>query len=75
MYLYPSGRNNYGVFGLNTLLIGEKFNNKNCVCITEGEFDAMSVYQVTKIPTISLPYGANSLPLYIVKWIENFDLV
>ncbi len=32
------------------------------VVITEGEYDAMAVYEATKLPAISLPNGATSLP-------------
>lgn len=32
------------------------------IVITEGEFDAMAVYQETGIPAVSLPNGANHLP-------------
>jgi twinkle protein len=33
------------------------------IVITEGEFDAMAVYQETGIPAVSLPNGANHLPM------------
>lgn len=31
--------------------------------ITEGEYDAMAVHQETGLPAISLPNGANHLPV------------
>lgn len=30
--------------------------------VTEGEYDAMAVYQETKFPCVSLPQGASHLP-------------
>lgn len=44
--------------------------NTEEIIITEGEFDAMAAYQVTGIPSISLPFGAKNLPDYLVKWID-----
>jgi twinkle protein len=39
--------------------------------ITEGEFDAMAVFQQTKIPALSLPFGASHMPDYLVEWYEG----
>lgn len=39
--------------------------------ITEGEYDAMAVYQATGIPAISLPNGATSLPVRLLPMLEN----
>ncbi|KAL9655841.1 hypothetical protein ABK040_000903 [Willaertia magna] len=53
-------------------------NNNNInkrIIITEGEFDAMAVYQKTGIPTISLPNGCRSLPIEILPWLEEFDKI
>lgn len=47
----------WGIFGLHTI---EPHHTQ--VVITEGEFDAMAVYQETGLPAISLPYGANNMP-------------
>lgn len=46
------------MFGLNTIKETDKV-----LIITEGEFDAMAVYQETQMPTISLPNGAHNLPI------------
>jgi twinkle protein len=54
----PSGSELKGLFGLTTVREGDK-----AIVITEGEFDAMAVYQETGIPAVSLPNGANHLPL------------
>lgn len=45
------------------------------VVITEGEFDAMAVFQATKMPAISLPFGANHLPLEALPWLEKFERI
>ena len=47
-----------GLFGLTTVTEQDK-----SIVITEGEFDAMAVYQETGIPAVSLPNGANHLPM------------
>lgn len=43
--------------------------------ITEGEFDAMAVYQATGIPAVSLPNGAQSLPVQILPMLERFETI
>lgn len=48
---------------------------KTSVIITEGEFDAMAVYQATGLPAISLPCGANCLPVEVITMLERFDKV
>jgi len=45
------------------------------ICITEGEFDAMAVWQSTGIPTVSLPSGTNSLPIELVPYFDRFTHV
>ena len=67
---YPSGINLTGLFGLNTIPKGAKV-----LVITEGEFDAMSVYQATGLPTVSLPNGVHSLPPQILPWLEHFERI
>lgn len=62
----------FGIFGLNTLLDCE--HKKACV-ITEGEYDAMSVWQATGIPSISLPCGASNLPNQLLPFLENFERI
>lgn len=41
------------------------------VVITEGEFDAMAVYQATGLVAISLPNGAHHLPVEALPWLEK----
>lgn len=41
----------------------------------QGEFDAMAVYQATRIPAVSLPNGASSLPLGVLPLLERFDKI
>lgn len=45
------------------------------IVITEGEFDAMAVHQETGLPCVSLPNGANSLPISLLKFFERFDRI
>lgn len=58
MRVFPSG-SQFGLFGYN--LISDK-DSVEAVVITEGEFDAMAVFQATGIPAVSLPNGASNLP-------------
>lgn len=58
MRLAPTGIESKGLFGLNLI---KQEDQK--VVITEGEYDAMSVFQATGVKAISLPNGANHLPL------------
>lgn len=45
------------------------------IIITEGEFDAMAVYQATGRVAVSLPNGASSLPIEIVEMLERFKKI
>jgi len=67
---YPAGINDTGFFGLNTVPEDAK-----AIVITEGEFDAMSVFQATGIPSVSLPNGVHSLPPRVLPWLEKFDKI
>ena len=60
----------YGLFGLHTVPAGTKE-----IVITEGELDAMSVWQATGAPAVSLPNGANSLPPDVLPLLEGFERV
>ncbi|EFC47626.1 predicted protein [Naegleria gruberi] len=89
MKLDPPQTNNWGLFGWH--LIASKFKNEKpsttttttnpqsndlkTIIITEGEFDAMAVYQKTGIPAVSLPNGCRSLPVDVVQWLEDFDKI
>lgn len=66
----PSGSDIKGLFGMTT--VGE---NDKAICITEGEFDAMAVYQETGIPSVSLPNGANHLPTQFLPFFDRFDRI
>lgn len=59
-----------GLFGLNVVKESDQI-----VCITEGEYDAMAVNQMTGIPAVSLPNGTNSLPLELVPYFDRFQQV
>jgi len=67
MRLFPSGAG-WGFFGLH--LVPE---DSKSIIITEGEYDAMAVYQATGLPAISLPNGASSLPLQVIPLLERFE--
>lgn len=43
--------------------------------ITEGEYDAMAVYQATGRPAVSLPNGCRSFPLDILPMLERFEKI
>ena len=60
-----------GLFGLTT--VGE--TDKSAIVITEGEFDAMAVYQETGMPTVSLPNGASNLPVQFLPFLERFERI
>jgi twinkle protein len=45
------------------------------VVLTEGELDALSVYQETGLPAISLPNGARSFPPALVEQMEQFKKI
>ena len=45
------------------------------IVVTEGEYDAMAVYQATGIPAISVPNGCRSLPLDLLPLLERFEKV
>ena len=70
MRFMPAGSTIKGFFGLTSIS-----ENSKSVCLTEGEFDAMSVYQSTNIPSISLPNGVNHLPLELIPLLEQFDMI
>ncbi len=56
-----------GFFGLN--LVKE---TDNTIVLTEGEFDAMAVFQKTGIPSLSLPQGATNLSESLLPYIKKF---
>jgi twinkle protein len=58
------------LFGLHTVPPDAK-----TVVLTEGEYDAMAVWQATKLPAVSLPNGAGSLPLDVLPLLEKFDRI
>lgn len=66
----PSGALFPGLFGLD--LVDEK---EETICITEGEYDAMAVYQETKIPSVSLPNGCTSLPNELLPYFNRFKKI
>jgi twinkle protein len=67
--LLPRG-GTWGLFGWHTVPASAEV-----LVLTEGEFDAMAVYQSTGIPSVSLPNGASSLPIDIVKPLERFKRI
>ena len=59
-----------GLFGWHTVP-----PSATSVVLTEGEFDAMAVYQATGRPAVSLPNGCRSLPVQAVQMLERFDTI
>jgi len=59
-----------GLFGLTTLKESDK-----SIFITEGEFDAMAVYQMTGFPAVSLPTGAHGLPTDLLPFFDRFERI
>ena len=60
----------WGFFGYHTIPKGCKE-----IVLTEGEYDAMAVWQATGRPAISLPNGCRSLPVEALPMLEDFDKV
>ncbi|GAB0492116.1 hypothetical protein MMPV_003375 [Pyropia vietnamensis] len=69
MRLVPRG-GAWGLFGLRTVPA-----DATSVVLTEGEFDAMAVYQATGLPAVSAPNGARSLPVDVLPLLERFDRI
>lgn len=60
----------FGLFGWHTIP-----HTANEIIITEGEFDAMAVYQATGRHAVSLPNGCRSLPMEVLVLLERFDTI
>ncbi len=60
----------WGLFGWHTVPDDAKE-----IIITEGEYDAMAVYQATGRHAVSLPNGCRSLPVEVLPMLERFDSV
>jgi len=60
----------WGFFGWHTVPQDAKE-----VIITEGEFDAMAVFQATARPAISLPSGCRNLPVEVLPLLERFEKI
>jgi len=60
----------WGLFGWHTVPSSAKE-----IVLTEGEYDAMAVYQATGRPAVSLPNGCRSLPVEVLPMLERFDRV
>ena len=60
-------------------IFGAKTTNfKSRIIITEGEWDAMSVRQMTGYNAVSIPNGAGCLTKFYkqnIRWVESFDEV
>lgn len=69
MKLEPKG-GSWGLFGLQTVA-----KDVEEVVLTEGELDAMSVYQATGRAAISVPNGASSLPIQVLPLLERFKRI
>ena len=63
-------RGGWGLFGWHTVPCDAKE-----IIITEGEYDAMAVYQATGRHVVSLPNGCRSLPMEVLPMLERFEKV
>lgn len=72
-----------GAIGADTSKTGlfgrDKFDNGSykCVTITEGEFDALSLYQVLRTPCVSVQSSSSAVRDCVVDldWLRSFDRV
>ena len=60
----------WGLFGFHTVP-----DDATELVITEGEYDAMAVYQATGRPAVSLPNGCRSLPVEVLPLLERFEKI
>jgi len=60
----------WGLFGFHTVP-----DDATEIVITEGEYDAMAVYQATGRPAVSLPNGCRSLPVEVLPLLERFEKI
>jgi hypothetical protein len=60
----------WGLFGWHTVP-----PDATDIVLTEGEYDAMAVHQVTGRPAVSLPNGCRSLPVEVLPMLERFDTI
>lgn len=67
--LDPAG-GGWGLFGFHTIP-----DDATEVVLTEGEYDAMAVWQATGRPAISLPNGCRSLPMEVLPMLERFQKI
>lgn len=65
----PAG-GGWGLFGYHTIP-----DDATELVLTEGEYDAMAVWQGTKRAAISLPNGCRSLPVEVLPMLERFDKI
>lgn len=61
LYKYIPQYSRYGFFGWTTIP-----NTPDSIIITNNEINAMSIYQETKLPSISLPYNLLNFPLNVL---------
>ena len=67
--LLPAG-GGWGLFGWHTVP-----DQARSIVLTEGEYDAMAVFQATGVPAVSLPNGCQSLPVEILPLLERFEKI
>ena len=60
----------WGLFGYHTVPADCKE-----IVLTEGEYDAMAVWQATGRPAVSLPNGCRSLPVEVLPLLENYEKI
>lgn len=73
----PSGSLTQGLFGLElakSILDNVKDEDK-VIVITEGEYDAMAVFQETGLPAVSLPNGCSNLPNDLIPFLNTIKRI
>ena len=60
----------FGLFGYHTVP-----EDATEIVVTEGEYDAMAVWQATGRPAVSLPNGCRSLPVEVLPLLERFEKI
>lgn len=60
----------WGLFGYHTVP-----QDATEIVITEGEYDAMAVFQATEKPAVSLPNGCRNLPVEVLPLLEKFERI
>lgn len=72
-----SSGSSFTSYGVGSVALGGSSSTSSVptLVLTEGEFDAMSVWQDTGYAAVSLPNGARSMPLELLPRLEPFERI